>query len=174
MSVRSEIIDGMAENLWATGWFQHVEEHGCERLSGRNIIDIMPPIPKDARAIADTWATEVEKKNGKSLDKLYAEAMAANKREGIRASNNSTENAFGHDLVYMITGAGADWFDDNAKFPLKTPSHESPWDLQALAGERCKKAWDNPPCKECGAFSRDHEKTCSNCGEARDDDDEDD
>jgi hypothetical protein len=168
MSIRSDIVDGIAEILWAEGWMNHVEEHGCERIGGVDIIDVMPPIPKDARDYAEKWASEVEKMNGKKLDALYEEAMEANVREGGEAGGRrSSPEAFGNNLAYMIQGSGSSWFDYNAEFDLEYPDHsagsEIP-DLMYLAGSKCKAAWENPPCEECGAFSRPGKTKCSNCG----------
>lgn len=169
MSIRQDIVDGIAEILWGEGWSNHVEEHGCERLGGGvDITDVMPPIPKDARDIAEKWAKDVEKANGgKKLDDLYEEAMAANEREGKGSSRHSSPEAFGNSLAFMIEGAGASWFDYNAEFDLEVPDHSAGGevaDLMYLAGSKCKAAWENPPCEECGAFSRPGKTKCSNCG----------
>jgi hypothetical protein len=67
----------------------------------------------------------------------------------------------------MIEGAGPSWFDYNAKFDLEVPDHAGGGevaDLMYLAGSKCKAAWENPPCEECGAFSRPGKTKCSNCG----------
>jgi hypothetical protein len=166
MSRRSEIVEGIAEILWADGWMMHVEEHGCERIAGQNIMDIMPPIPKDARDFAEKWAKDVEKDNGKKLETIYEEAREANEREGKSTHSPVT---FGNYLAYMMQGAGVSWFDDNAEFDLEVPRHEGgseTSDLMYFAGSKCKAAWDNPPCAECGAFNRSGERKCSNCGES--------
>jgi hypothetical protein len=168
MSRRSEIVDGIAELLWADGWMMHVEEHGCERIAGQNIMDIMPPIPKDARDFAEKWAKDVEKDNGKKLDKIYEEALEANVRERKRGRSDDPVT-FGNYLAHMMMGAGVSWFDDNAEFDLEIPRHEGSGetsDLSYLAGSKCKAAWENPPCTECGAFSRVGSRKCSNCGES--------
>jgi hypothetical protein len=172
MSLRAEIVDGIAETLWADGWFNHVEEHGCGHASD------LPPIPKDARDFATKWAKDVEQDNGKSLDALYDEAMAANEREdkGGPSDVHSSPIAFGNLLAHMMMGAGVSWFDYNADFDLEVPRHEGGSevaDLMYLAGSRCKAAWENPPCTECGAFSRPGSRKCSNCGESLEEPEED-
>jgi hypothetical protein len=42
-----------------------------------------------------------------------------------------------------------------------------------LAGSKCKAAWDNPPCSECGAFNREDARKCANCGESLEESEED-
>lgn len=163
MGVRSEILDGLAEILWAEGWMMHVEEHGCESLRGE-ITEIMPPIPKDARTFADEWAAAVEKANGKTLGELYDAAVDANDREH---RGTPSPEAFGNSLASMIEGSGSSWFDDNAEFDLEVPDHSAGMEvgeLAHLAGSRCQAAWENPACWQCGAFSRPGSKKCSNCG----------
>jgi hypothetical protein len=175
MSVRSEIVEGIAEILWAEGWSNHVEEHGCKNLSGQEITGIMPPIPKDAYEYAEKWARETEKMNGKSLGELYDEAMEANEREHTRSRRTSPRD-FGNSLTFMIEGAGVSWFDDNAEFDLEVPDHvggEATSDLMFLAGSTCEAAWENPACPECGAFNQPGDTKCRNCGESLEKDEED-
>ena len=103
----------------------HVEEHGCERIAGREITDVMPSIPKLAREYAAAWAVDVEKKNGKMLDALYEEAIAANREEGLgKRPSVSSPEAFGNSLAFMMMGSGVSWFDSNAEFDLEIPGHE--------------------------------------------------
>jgi len=179
MSYRSEIVDAIAEILWGSSWADHVEEHGCENLSGVHIEDVMPPIPKLAHDYAEKWAKDVEGANGKKLGTLYEEAMLANEREGEGGNENSTRSspiAFGNSLAFMMMGAGVSWFDDNAKFDLEVPRHDGGGetsDLMDFAGSKCKAAWENPPCKECGAFNSPGSRKCSNCGESLEEPEED-
>jgi len=174
MSLRSEIVDAMASLIWADAWSNHVEEHGCERLGGRSIEDIMPRVPEEAHTYAEKWAKAIEKRNGRKLDELYEEALAANERENEGSPTRSSPEAFGHSLAYMAMGAGPSWFDDNAEFVLDDRPFEVPdvgvggealVQLMEIAGGRCKAAWNNPACPECGAFSRPGKTKCSNCGE---------
>jgi hypothetical protein len=166
----------MAEILWAEGWSMHVEEHGCERLAGMDITEVMPPIPKDARDIAEKWAKEIELRNKKKLEELYQEAMEANEREGKEESRRSSETTFGNNLAFMVEGSGASWFDYNAEFDLDVPDHSAGGetsDLMYLAGSKCKAAWENPACTECGAFNRSDDEKCRNCGEPLEEPEED-
>jgi hypothetical protein len=168
MSVRSEIVNGIAEILWAEGWSNHIEEHGCERLGGgTDITEAMPPIPIDANDFAEKWAGEVEQMNGKSLSELYEEAEKANEREGKGSSRRSSPTAFGNKLAFMIEGAGVSWFDDNAEFDLEVPDHAGGgevFELMHYAGSRCEAAWENPACWRCGTFNPPSTKKCANCG----------
>lgn len=175
MSLRSEIVDGMADNLWEEARSMHVEEHSCSRSGGTASMSI----PDKAYEFAEKWAKDVEQANGKNLGEIYEEALETNEREREGGGENdvrSSPTAFGVDLVHMMTGAGVSWFDSNAEFDLKVPNHESGGeilDLMYLVGSRCKAAWDNPPCPECGAFSREGAPKCSNCGESREEPEED-
>jgi len=168
MSLRDEIVDGMAENLWANAWARHVDEHRCYDLRGAEVTEHMPPVPKEADAVAEKWAKEIERRNKASLVQLYDRAMSANVSEGIEIGRRSTPDAFGWSLAYMASGAGVSWFDDNAEFDLDVPDHSSGGDeadLMFLAGERCEMAEENPPCPECGAFNEPRARKCANCGE---------
>src|SRR5271154_2698497 len=100
MSNRKKIIYGMASLLWADAWGNHADGHQCVNLSGKQVEDFMPPVPKEAFVIAEKWAKKIESKNHASLDKLYDRAMDANEKEGRGAVNDrvslrSTPDAFG-------------------------------------------------------------------------------
>jgi hypothetical protein len=169
MSVRAEIVDGMAEILWATAWADHAEEHGCANLSGQEITNIMPRVPREADAVAERWARKIEASNGTSLDQLYKEAMQADAKEGKKArGRESSPESFGNDLAFQAMGSGVSWFDDHAAFSLKVPdlgSGSDTVDLKILAEDGCDEKESNPPCKECGSFNREGKKSCANCGE---------
>lgn len=136
MSLRSEIVAGMAEIMWADEWASHVEEHRCASLSGQQILDIMPPVPAEAKRMASDLAKKFESANGASLTTLYGRALAADNEAGGPRRHNSPEH-FGSDLALQATGNGVSWFDDHAEFPLKFPRFEAS-ELLFIAEKRCK------------------------------------
>ena len=160
MSIRSEIVDGMAVILWGSAWADHAEEHRCTSTSGRHIEDIMPPIPSKAKQTASEIAKKYESLNHMSLEKIYAVALAA---DGGGVGDVSPER-FGGDLAWMAMGAGVSWFDDHEEFPLKEPHFEN-YELRFYADEKCK---DDglPACKECGQYNGESRTKCENCGKA--------
>ncbi len=163
MSVKSEVIEGAAEILWAVNWADHAEEHGCTRLSGTQIESVMPSIPKEAYALAKKVIAGFERANGVTIDKLFERAIAADKAEG---QDTPDPLAFGNDLAHMSMGSGVSWFDDHANFPLKTSreaEHEG-YHLHILADTKCKKK-GRPACPECSSYNPEGKKTCANCGE---------
>jgi hypothetical protein len=167
MSVRSEILEGMAEILWASAWASHAEEHGCVNLSGQRIEHIMPTIPARARTIVKGWASKIESANGVSLDNLFARAVAADKAKG---KGQPGPEEFGNALAFEGMGSGVSWDDDHADFPRKIPSLGNAGgdelDLMDIAAKGCPDKKSNPPCKGCGSYNREGRAKCANCGEA--------
>jgi len=162
MSVRQEIIDGIAEILWGSAWADHAEEHECTSLSGMQIEAIMPSVPKEASQLAQDLARKFESMNGATLDTLYAIALKADGQTSYPGSGKSSPESFGSNLAFMAMGAGVSWFDDHDKFPLKKPYLEN-YDLRILADEKCRKD-GNAACKECGFYNRESKAKCANCG----------
>lgn len=130
------IMDGMASALWATAWADHVEEHGCESLSGMQIEDAMPIVPEAADRMAAELVAEFESKNGKSIEELFKDAVAADETEGKSCAGE--EESFGHDLAMQAMGHGVSWFDDHAEFPIKFPRNFDNFDLRIKADEDCE------------------------------------
>lgn len=125
------IMDGIATILWGDAWASHVEEHGCESLSGVEITDAMPIVPEAADRMAAKLVAELEEANGKSLEDLFKDAVKAD------SSAAGKEQRFGECLAWMAMGAGVSWFDDYEQFPIKVPSVEN-YDLQIKADEDCE------------------------------------
>ena len=172
MTNRRKILHGMASTLWGNAWADHAEEHRCTNLSGKHIEDFMPPVPKEAFALAEKWAKEIERANKASLDTLYERAMEANEKEGRggkggRVALTATPDAFGSALAYMKMDAGVSWFDDNAEFDLDVKSSYGgeEGELKYLADSACPKS-GRPACPECSAYNDANETKCENCGEA--------
>lgn len=130
-----EIMEGMSKALWATAWADHVEEHGCESLSGVELTEVMPIVPDAADRMAVDLSTQFSKLNGrKGLSELYKEAMKADEAEGRK---QGSPEEFGSDLAMQAMGHGVSWFDDHAEFPIKFPSIDN-FDLRIKADEDCE------------------------------------
>lgn len=117
---RSDIVAGMAKALFSTAWADDQEERhrssgkkGLSPLSGQEITKIAPAPSASAKNAAAALAKQYEKKNGKGLDALYADAKKANGGQAADAEK------FGHYLAMMALGHGVSWFDDHKKFPLE-------------------------------------------------------
>lgn len=141
---REIMIDGIATILWGSAWADHVEECGCANLSGCEITEIMPEIPKEAREHAERIASTYEKMNGCTLEALYQEAVLRDELEGITApAKRSGPERFGECLAWEAMGAGVSWEDDHAEYPHEHP-HDAgvaSCDLMYLAETTC------PECK---------------------------
>lgn len=138
MTTRNQILEGMATILWASAWADHAEDHRCTRLSGCEITEIMPRIPRQARTLASTIAARIERTTGVTLDSLYDRACDACRTTCCRRADH-TPRRFGECLAYSAMGAGVAWSDDHAAdgdpaFPYMTDTGE----LMMLAEERCQ------------------------------------
>lgn len=172
-----QIIMGMAELFWGDAYGDHVEEHDCYNLSGRDIVEVMPTIPKLAMEAARKLAMEIEKANGCNLASLYNRAMDADRNDPsilARAKRISSPNKdlsspirFGNCLAYKAQGAGISWFDDHARFDLKVPhdAGEIKCLLQEYAAEHCDNIDESKRirCIECGYYNDPDKDRCGNC-----------
>lgn len=140
----SDIIEGMATIFWASAWSDHVEEKGCQSLSGCRIEDEMPPIPEEAYAVAYRSAGKIEQANATNLESLYAKAMKA---DGVIWPTSDVDppkgyydlrKRFGECLAWGVRGSGFSWEDDHEAFPLKIPHDGGECDLMFLAEEGCE------------------------------------
>jgi hypothetical protein len=113
-----KILYGMAKGPWADFWAREREEMG-ESFSGRNIYDICPEPPKEARKWAREIADEIVKRNRKSLSDLYQLARA----DGF----SDDEEDFGFHLGCQACGMGLRWDDDltpNNTLEIEVPQRE--------------------------------------------------
>lgn len=153
-TIREEILSGMATILWGSAWADHAEEARCTNLSGEEITNIMPDIPKEAHEHAARIAAEYEKLNGVPVEALYERAVEADKREvgampydGLPAREEpgtpewfeAYAERFGECLAYEAMGAGVSWEDDHAEFEHEAPydAGEASCELQDYAAETC-------------------------------------
>ena len=120
------ILDGIATILWASAWADHVEECGCQSLTGCEITEVMPPTPQEAH----DKAREIAALYG-NVDALYAEAMAL--------GDTGSEERFGNCLAYNAKGDGVAWSDDSGNNWVAPYVHDhcATWELQQLAQDQC-------------------------------------
>jgi len=145
---RETILDGMATILWGSAWADHADECKCTNLSGCEITEIMPAIPKEAREHAERIASTYEKMNECSLEALYQRALDADAKEGIEACDeNASLERFGECLAWEAMGAGVSWEDDHAEY-----EHDYPHDAGVAACELMYLA--ETTCDECKAKRR--------------------
>lgn len=133
--MEDKIISGMATIFWGTAWADHAEEHGCCSLAGCKIEDIMPPIPSEARELAQRLVGKIEGANGCDLWKLYARALEA---DGLDYTTHGDAHAerFGECLAYEAMGAGVSWTDDHEEYAHVEVSIEY-HHLMSLADAQC-------------------------------------
>lgn len=133
MSIRT----GIATILWGCSWADHVEECGCQSLSGCEITDVMPTVPQEAWDMADKLIAVVEAKHGCSVDELYEQALA-NETEETGSADPESEERFGECIAYEAMGHGVSWADDhNGWSALSKYVHFDACDLQSFAEEQC-------------------------------------
>lgn len=134
----ADIRTGIATILWGLAWADHVEECGCQSISGCEITDIMPKIPECAWKAADDLIVLVETKHLRSVDALYKEACEEDEIAGINApTRRSGEERFGNCIAYEALGHGVSWEDDHATSALSAYVHFDASDLQVFAEEQC-------------------------------------
>ncbi len=164
--LRAAVVRGVAEMMWAVGWADHAEQHGCASLGGCEITSVMPEIPAGVKDSAEDIVFGIELANEKTIAEILRMAAVADCGEG-QAESTLTHWAedfaerFGNDLEHMTEGSGVSWFDDHARFELKVPSVEN--NTQFLAQDLCKED-GRPACKRCGVYGDSSDVKCGNCG----------
>lgn len=123
--VSEVFVRGIATIFWASGWADHVEEHGCRSLSGCKIEEVMPEIPEKAWRMAERFAGMVEQANGLNLPAIFAQAMKHTGRELEHADYWSDDaERFGECLAHMGMGSGVSWYDDHPRFKIELTLRE--------------------------------------------------
>lgn len=175
--VSDAFVKGMAAILWGNAWADHVDEHDCFDLSGREVTEVMPEIPEVVWRRAERLAGTIEQANGLSLPAIFSQAMKA---EGKTVEHEDYWGAdaegFGSYLAHMAVGSGVSWFDDHAEFKLTVIPREEPHDLivpssdiacelQLYANVACENESRSGrvSCSECACYGLPRE-TCKNCG----------
>lgn len=108
-----QIIDAMARALFVDAWARRQEEAGKRFRPGVDLMDQAPGTNKAAKVAAADLAKTIERRNSKSLEDLFRDAVAA--------GGEDNSDKFGHYLAMQSLGHGVSWFDDNPEFPLDLP-----------------------------------------------------
>lgn len=140
----TDILEGMSRALWVCAyadWFEGLskaerrEAGGPVSLQGVDWSEDAPPAPPEVETAARWLCRLIERANeGRSVTSLYGSAKNADMLWGGKGGWHSggpegdARDTFGHYLAMMSLGHGVSWFDDHAKFPLKTPSFETMYD----------------------------------------------
>ena len=110
---RQEIVDACAWILWAQAWISLQEELGEEGISpgaGGSWDPYVPNVPDNVAKGAASLIESIERRNGATVDVLYARAVAL---PGKRYSKREpTPERFGTCIGYVAVGAGVSWGDD--------------------------------------------------------------
>ena len=164
ISTEDCILKGMQEILWGSAWADHVEAVQCQSLSGCDITEVMPKIPKQVAGMCQRIAGHIEQANGSCLIMLLYKAAQVDGKFPENHSEDPNFNGwdyidsdyaerFGNCLMYGSQGAGVSWFDDHEQFDLKIPYGRVEMyelDLKIHAEQHCE---------ECKASTR----TCQLC-----------
>lgn len=126
----SEIVQGMAEIFWGDAWATWMEENGRSgELSGKEITEIMPPIPDRVYNFCYRMLGRIEELNNNDEFILLSMAVGADYNAGnlksITPLPKEYTYSFGNYLAHGCLGSGVSWFDDHAEFPIKFPYTES-------------------------------------------------
>lgn len=158
-------VRGIAEILWGCAWADHVEAHRCTNLSGCDILQVMPPIPRQAWAVAERVLGHIEQANPQWSHSWRAMFAAARRADGLPDEGWSEEEVtrFGNCLAYMAMGHGVSWFDDHEHFPLSVPLCAEDSELELLAGDRCRRK-GRKRCVACAGYL-DEEGRCNGCSQ---------
>lgn len=148
------VVKGIASIFWATVWANCAEQVDGSLLSGKEITEVMPPIPTQAYFEAYRLLGKVEQLNGMHIACLVDKAIRADKAELTDLPTHVTPTRvvpvclapdgedpvldayaerFGNCLAFAYMGDGVSWTDDHAECGVKVPSGETPYDLEELA-----------------------------------------
>lgn len=171
MSTFDRIRAGIIEILWAMAWADHVEECGCQSLSGQEITEIMPTPPKEAEDMAGSLIVQLNKAfEGRagashSLVDLYLRRVEQAKTEGTYDENRDTPERFGNCIAFETMGSGVSWADDHESEALDVCFHFCADELTFVAMDQCAECASKRhdckggtdyrgrclgPCPECG------------------------
>ena len=128
----SDVIDGMAEALWATMWADKMDELGVGgHMSGMEITEIMPKVPPEAIALGQKIAQQIEQANSISLDNFIPPGFSS------EDWYSSDAEKLGWYLAMQSMGHGVSWADDHEDHGLKLP-HVENYELDDLAYQAVK------------------------------------
>jgi hypothetical protein len=114
-----EFLSAAAAALWGATWASEAEEQG-ENLGGVDVMDVMPPVPKQAAMAAAELMGAYEYVNKTAINRLWVKAATAPGKH----YDGPTVELFGHYLAMAAMGHGVSWFDDHPNVPMKVPHME--------------------------------------------------
>lgn len=144
-----DVAEGFARIAWCDVYANVVEEAGEATdvaLSGRDITDVAPETPQEAKDYAGRCIDEILGANKRRAGGLgyttpdLAHWLRAAVRADILANKlgdlDGYATRFGECLYYQYVGHGVSWSEDHAEIPsFETPRGESCHDLEPLAAE---------------------------------------
>lgn len=131
--MRETIVKAIARSLFVQAYADYVERESNDGEEADDVSDLprpgaggdwkdyAPETSGAALATAEKAAASIERLNGVDLGVIF-ERAGMECALGRCQRRRHTPEDFGSDLGMMLTGSGASWFDDHARFPLKVPS----------------------------------------------------
>ena len=121
------ILEAMARAAFVSEWANKQEEKAQrtrKRLNwgGQDLMNLAPATNAAAKKWARDLATELVRKNNRTLDALIHDAARADGLD-IRVGQEYARK-FGHYVAMMALGHGVGWWDDHEKFPMVVPYSE--------------------------------------------------
>ena len=89
---------------------------------GQDLMNLAPATNAAAKKWARDLATELVRKNNRTLDALIHDAARADGLD-IRVGQEYARK-FGHYVAMMALGHGVGWWDDHERFPMVVPYSE--------------------------------------------------
>jgi RNA binding exosome subunit len=117
---RDEIIDAAARAFFVNDWADREGEAG-RTYPGEDLMDVAPDTSKSAEAFGKKFIEAIEKKQGKSIEKLYVRAATDDSSKHLK---KPTEEDFGYALAMQALGTGVAWSDDHPELGWKPPRVE--------------------------------------------------
>lgn len=128
------IEDGMAKGYHVEAWGRAEEEAG-RTYPGEDLAKIAPPVTEAARAKAIELVKAIERENGRTIDDIFHEALAADKLSQDAADDWAED--FGFALALQSLRVRARWDDSHASIQLEVPKTEFHYiDPEEYGGER--------------------------------------
>lgn len=128
------IEDGMAKGYHVEAWARAEEEAG-RTYPGEDLTKVAPPVTEAARAKAIELVKAIERENGRTIDDIFHEALAADKLSQDAADDWAED--FGFALALQSLHVGKRWDDSHASIQLEVPETEFHYlDPEEYGGER--------------------------------------
>lgn len=148
------IEDGMARGYHVHAWGVAEEESG-RTYPGEDLAKIAPPVTEAARAKAGELVKAIERENGRTIDDIFHEALAADKLSQDAADDWAED--FGFALALQSLRVGTRWDDSHASIRLDVPETEFHYlDPEEYGGARDQNPVGRAP--SCGASASGEER----------------